>query len=451
MISTFEQAQEYLYSFISDIPNPFVGGRGLERITAFLQLIGNPQDQLKVVHVAGTSGKGSTAFYISTLLRGSGFKVGLHVSPHLADIRERFQINNSFLTHNKFIKYLNMLTPAVSQMEKTEVGKPSYFELLVSLSFFIFHNERVDYAVMETGLGGQYDATNAVNRQDKTAVITPVGFDHMSVLGNNIEDIARHKAKIIRGNNLAVAHWNSKPVRDVIETQSRYENATLVYVRKHEAYSEPKITREGVRFDFHHKNVKLKEITLATRAMYQAENASVALTVLTELGLRDKFNIREDRIRELLGTCKFPGRMEELEMDGTRLILDGAHNPQKMEAFIASLTKAYPKHSFHFLIAFKKSKDYSTMLELITPYAKSITFTKFILDNQDMHHKSEPPEMLLAYLTRTGYAAGCAVENPFEAFDGLRKNTDKKDIIVVTGSLYLLSCLYAHIHEITDR
>lgn len=191
-INNFKQAEEFLASHIPKTTSTiFPGEVGLNRAKDFLHLLGDPQEKLKIIHVAGTSGKGSTCYLISSLLESQGFKVGLHQSPHLTDVTERFQINNQNISKEDFVDYLNKIIPAIEKIKHI-----TYFEILVGLAFYIFNDKKVDYAVMETGLGGWYDGTNVVSRPDKLSVITKIGLDHTAILGETIEKIALQKAMI---------------------------------------------------------------------------------------------------------------------------------------------------------------------------------------------------------------------------------------------------------------
>ncbi len=152
-ITTFKQAKQFLYNQIPSTEYRFPGELGLNRTKYLLKLLGNPQNKLKVIHIAGTSGKGSTAYLISSLLLAHGFKVGLHISPHLTDIRERIQINNELITEKEFTTYVNKLIPVIEEVRKSSYGTPSYFEIQVAMAYLLYFEKRVDYAVMATGLG----------------------------------------------------------------------------------------------------------------------------------------------------------------------------------------------------------------------------------------------------------------------------------------------------------
>lgn len=414
--SSFKQAQEFLYKQIpSDKAKRYPGEFGLGRMRYFLSLIGDPQNKLKVIHIAGTSGKGSTAYLISILLVSQGFKVGLHVSPHLVDIRERCQINNKLISEKDFIDGVNDLFPAYKKISKTKWGSPTYFELLTALAYLIFQKKKVDYAVIETGLGGWYDATNTVSRQDKVAVLTKIGLDHTEILGKTIDEIALQKAKIIQNGNVAFSIEQEPEAKKIIEKIAKEQNAKLTFVKKQTDF------RLGLMGD------------------YQYENASLALVVVNYLSKRDKFKLESYKVRKVLKGAKFPGRFEIIKFKNKTLILDGAHNPQKMKAFITSLKKLFPSKKFDFLVAFKKEKDYSKMLRLIVPIAKTITITSFSLGTYDLKPMSEKPEIIVKELQKLKFQSYFSIQDPIKAY---KKVLSEKNNIVITGSLYLLAKVY---------
>ncbi len=199
IFKNYSQILSYLYGFIPDRYSlKFSGQAGIERTKYLLQLLDNPQEKIKVIHIAGTSGKGSTAYLISKLLQHHGFKVGLQVSPHLIDIRERFQINNQLIPEELFVRTFQEIKPTIEKAKNSHWGKLTFFEILVSFAFYFFWKNKVDYAVMETGLGGLYDGTNVVENKNKLVVLTKIGLDHQWILGSTYEKIASQKAGIIK-------------------------------------------------------------------------------------------------------------------------------------------------------------------------------------------------------------------------------------------------------------
>jgi dihydrofolate synthase/folylpolyglutamate synthase len=390
-----------------------------------LKLLGSPQDKLKVIHIAGTSGKGSTCYLISRLLAAHGFKVGLHLSPHLTDVRERFQLNNKMISKRKFVFYLNQIIPVVNQVEKSKYRELSYFEILVGLAFHIFFKERVDYAVMETGLGGWYDATNVVDRADKLAVITKIGYDHTKILGKTLAKIALQKAMIIHKNNLAISINQKSEAAKVIKKVAEKNQAKLYFItaQRHREFI------SGSRNEFGMINIH-----------YQKENISLALEALKVLARRDRFIIDNNKVNKALLTAHFPGRFDVKKINGKTVIFDGAHNPQKMKALTKSLTVLFPKQKFNFLLAFKKGKDFQAMLNYIVSHAEKIIASQFMVDSQDSVLQPEKPEIIGEKLGKIGYKNYEIIDELDKAFQVILD--EKEKIIVVTGSLYLLSSFF---------
>lgn len=440
-ISSFEEAKNFIYKHIASDPHlRFAGNFGLQRQAYLLKLLDNPQNKLKVIHIAGTSGKGSTANYLSHLLEKNGFKVSLTLSPHLKDIRERIQINNCLISKEDFVNYLNTIIPVIEKMKKSKFGLPSYFEILIAMFFYISNKNKVDYAVVETGLGGTYDGTNTISRQDKVCVITIIGFDHTEILGETIKEITEQKAGIIQDHNQVVTTFQEKTARLVIEKKIKETKSKLIYLKGKINYKNIKIQKNKVHFDYRFDNLKLNNLQLNTNASYQVENCSLALSTFYYLSKRDDFFVRENKIRQCLKNIQFSGRMENIKIKNKTLILDGAHNPQKMKSFINSLRLAYPREKFAFLIAFREGKDFQTMMKYVLSVAEKIIITDYITTSYDMVHHSVNSEIIGKYLKEKKFNNYEIINNKNLAINQLLSYPAK--IAVITGSFYLLSTIY---------
>ncbi len=432
---------DYLQQFISQNKElKFPGKLGLERTRYFLNLLKNPQDKIKIIHIAGTSGKGSTAIYTSLLLKSLGFKIGLHISPYLIDFRERFQINNMLISKKKFCKYFNDIIPTIKKVSQSKFGKPSYFEILTVLAFYIFQKEKIDYAVIETGLGGLFDATNVISSQSKLCVLTKIGYDHMKTLGKTLKKIAFQKAGIIQEKNTILSICQTINVKKIIEKQTAKKTGTLNYVKNKSNFKNIKLKNDKIFFDFSFGEYSLKNIKLNTSAFYQAENCALALSIACLLSKRDTFLMNDKQIKNILKTTILPGRMERFNLQKKIIILDGAHNPQKMKTFLESLTKVYPEKKFSFLLAFKKNKDYKRMLSFVIPNAKNIILTTFKINSQDSHCISEDPRRIAENLRKNKFLNYKIIPDTKLAFTNFFKTSS--DVLVITGSIYLLSKIF---------
>jgi len=443
LFKTLQQAQDYLYTFCDEKNTAAQGGKSFSfhRSGYLAKALGNPQNNLTVIHVAGTSGKGSTITMLSHLLQAHELKIGSSVSPHLVDFRERFQINNTFLSVKTLCSSIEEIHPILEKMRTSRVGCPTYFEVSIMLAYYIFWKEGVDYAIMETGMGGRFDATNVVTNPNKIAIITRIGLDHTEFLGETLEKIASEKGAIIHPHNITISIKQSDGVHQVISAQTKKQQSPLHLVIPNQTYSNVTSSIGGNTFDFHYDDVYFDAMTLSIQGEFQVENSSMALTALVVVSKRDGFALNKSAIRSTLSTINAPGRFETVTIKGKTTIVDGAHNPQKMSAFITSLKKLYPNMKFDFLLGFKKGKDYATMLNQIVPLARKVYISEFA--KQDQPRVIHPESIvdiknMIAHINEEVLVE--SYENPLEALNVAGKDTSQ--ILVITGSLYLISELY---------
>lgn len=438
-LKKFSQALDFLYSYIPKTKEQtYSGDWGLARTKFLLDLLGSPQNKLKVIHLAGTSGKGSTATLLSLILKSLGHKVGLTLSPHLIDIRERVQINNALIRGQKFTSYLNKIIPAIQQVEKSKFGKPTYFELVTILAFYIFYKEKVDFAVVETGLGGLYDATNCIDNPSKIAVLTKIGLDHTNILGKTLTEIAQQKAGIIKPNNKVFSIEQEKEAERVLD-----KVAPITYLTK-ENFHTVQLSAKSTSFNFHYQTLNLANLELNLLGEHQVQNASLALAVSYSLSKEYHFKFNKQKIRDVLKLASFPGRFQIIEVRGKKVILDGAHNPQKMLSFLQSLAKIFPHQKFNFLVAFKSEKDYLKILRQVKPLANKIFITNFFTDKFDLIQFSEDSYKVSKTLNKLGFMSWKVIQPNSQA---LKEALQQKEDLVITGSLYLLAELYPQLKK----
>lgn len=410
----------------------FSGSDFLARSRALAAAMGDPQEKCKVVHIAGTSGKGSTAFMIARLLEASGQKVGLFTSPHLTHVRERIVIDGEMISEEVFIRFFPDVMAVAEEVEKEECGKPTYFELLTVLAYHVFAQEGCDYVVMETGLGGRFDATNIVQGSDKIAVITPIGMDHTKVLGDTIEKIAGEKAEIIHSGNMVFAAPQNAIARDVIQRKGEACGTQVKHLRKNDVH-DIVVTQRGTEFSVGHSSVQ-ENYAIGLIGLHQAYNAALAIDVVSAIGRRDHFALCD--VSDALLHESFPGRMEIRTANDKIVIFDGAHNPQKMTALVETFTKLYPHEKCAVVFAAKGKKDYHTMLTLLGPITEHLIITQFGESGQDDHSTSADVEEIRRAAEKIGYAHLTIEASPELAMAEARKKDNKK--ILVTGSLYLV-------------
>ncbi len=440
-IATLSELEKYLTRYLpTSVAQKFPGRFGLDRAKYLMRELGDPQNKLRIVHIAGTAGKTSTAYLISALLKEHGFKVGLHASPYIVSLNERFQVNNAYLEPEVVVSTFNELIPILDKMKVSPYGNPSYFEITIALAYMLFVKLRVDYCVIETGVGGMLDATNTVNRADKCAVITPIGMDHMDVLGSTIQKIATQKAAIIMKNNLVISTFQEKEVLKIISDRVVEVSAALVYLPEVSKISHIQTSFEGTKFTYVSNNAHFRDLKLGLVGEYQAYNAHLALEVVKQLGNRDVFELDEAKVRGAFASVVIPGRFEFKRRGDKVVILDGAHNEMKMRAFLKTLASLAPTAKHTFIIAFKNSKDIGSMLDVIIPQAKKIIITSFSTSDQDMIHSSYPEGEIASYLEKKGFTDYEISADPHIAFADYAYRVDS---LVVTGSLYLIGALFS--------
>lgn len=409
-IRNLQEANQALLSYAEREPK--IGKNyTLERVFPLMEAAGNPQDRLKVVHIAGTSGKTSTAYFMAALLKASGKKVGLTVSPHVDKVTERIQINGEPLKSEVFCRELETFLSIVERSGQ----HPSYFELLYAFALWIFDRLGVDYAVLETGVGGLYDATNVTSRPDKVCVITDIGFDHTHLLGKTLAKITRQKIGIVHEHNQVFMYEQCEEIMDVVRRWTGKYHAKLNLVMQSTDKSGNK---------------------LQAMPNYQARNWQLAHAVYSYLEKRDNLKHLTRQVLAKTQIVAAPGRMDTRQVQGKTLVMDGAHNVQKMTAFINSFHKLYPGVKPAVLLSLKHNKDHEDIAPLLKTFASRTIVTKFDA-TQDSQIHSMDPEVLAESLREVGVPEVSVVADQHKAFQALLSGPEK--VCVITGSFYLLS------------
>lgn len=407
----------------------FTADAGLQKAQKILENLGNPQEDYKSVHIAGTSGKGSTVYYVSSILRHHNFRVGTHLSPHYYDIRERFLINLGYPTVKDLVYSGNILRAnSIDAM-------PNYYQFTSILAFSLFSSKNVDYAVIETGLGGLYDTTNTITRSDKLAVITKIGLDHTEILGSTIAEIANQKAGIMTKNGASLVLDQSADAMQVFEAVAVHRNSHLGISAGVKNASKIRIDKHGITFDYDDGDILIKDCQLATIAHYQIENACLAIATLKYLAKRDGFDLNHDNIRQGLCQTVIPGRCEVRVINGKTVILDGAHNPQKFTSLIDSVNKLDLSVPPLWLLAFKKGKDVDVVLDLLKDTGGQFIFAEFFKNSPNMHLRDYSID---SRFLATKISNSKAIANSGQALDYALKQLAPGQVLIISGSIYFL-------------
>ncbi len=389
----YAAARRYLEHFV---PAPGAGSPpavALARTQALLAALGNPQEAAPVIHLAGTSGKGSTAAILAAILQAHGLHVGLGLSPHVQDLRERIQRDGAWIDPSSFCHSLAEMTTAIADLSASRWGAPTFFEVLIALSFRWFAAEAVDVVVMETGLGGRYDATNVVQRADKFALLTAIGYDHTDLLGESLAKIAHAKAGIIGPGNTVIAIRQLPEAAAEIQAACDEHGARLHWFDP-AAIDPVRLDPSGVTFDLADdplRDAPWRDLRVASAGAHQAENAALAMVAAQHFLAHQGRTLDETATRGALGAITLPARMEQRTWRGQPLLLDGAHNPAKMHALCTALADIYPQTRFTFVLACKTGKEHAAILAEIIPYAQHMLLTQFHNTDQGMPLVSADP------------------------------------------------------------
>ncbi|MFU0784165.1 MAG: Folylpolyglutamate synthase/Dihydropteroate synthase [Thermoanaerobacterium thermosaccharolyticum] len=393
---------------------------GLDNIKRLLMHLGNPQNNLKFIHVAGTNGKGSTCAFINSILLEAGFKVGLYTSPYLEEFEERMRINNQNIPKDKLIYYVEYIKPIIEKIVDEGYNHPTEFEIITAIAFKYFCDENVDFVVLEVGLGGRFDATNVIE-SSLVSVITTIDYDHMDKLGDTLEKIAFEKAGIIKENGTVVSFYQKDEALKVIEEVSRFKNASLSVMDINDVKIKESNSNHQV-FDYkNYKNLKISII--GKHQIYNASLAVMAVEKLKQYGI----NISEDVIRRGLSKTKWPGRIEVISRSPL-IVIDGAHNPQGMTVLKDALN-LFTYDRLILVIGMLKDKDTDSMLKLIVPEADLIITTKPISDRA---YTAEELSQKIAYDDVLHF------EKIDDAINEALKSAGKNDLILFCGSLYMI-------------
>ncbi len=411
-LKSIEQAQRYLLEFSP----PKLDGTTytLGRMRELMRRLGDPQDSCRVIHVAGTSGKTSTAYFIRGLLQSAGCKTGLTASPHVVSITERVQINGSPLPDDEFLRYLNDFLARINEFHDI---RPTYFELLVAFAFVVFREEQVEYAIVEVGMGGLLDATNVITRPDKISVITPLGLDHTQVLGETIAEIAHQKAGIILPGSHVFVAPQIPEAEVVVETVCRMKHATYHPI----------------------KDASIQDGYLPP---FQQRNLATARAVFDYVVTRDGLPSFDEEALSLVTRQTPPGRFEVYSNGPKTIILDGAHNPQKLRAFIEACQGRLEQDTVWVvgLVDAPESK-LRECIDILTAQPGRFIVTEFGV-GQDLKARRSVSAARLAELAAARHSDVLIEADPANALTLANKMPGST--VIVTGSLYLVSELRPH-------
>lgn len=417
----YEEAMKY----ITEVGN-FGSNYGLERTHKLLEYLGNPEKDLKLIHIAGTNGKGSTTSMITEILMGAGYKVGMYTSPFIEEFEERIQINRRNIPKETLANLIDEVKVAVERVIEEGYNHPTEFEIITVLMLLYFKKEKIDFGVIEVGLGGRLDSTNVII--PILQVITSISFDHTNLLGNTLEEIAGEKAGIIKKNIPTVIYPQEEEALKVIKNKCAAMESDL-YTADKDNMKFVKVVNEDKPYQL----LKYKEefnIFLPLLGEHQILNLSVAMKVIEVLNNRKIVNITTESIIKSIKNVTWKGRLEVLS-NNPYVVIDGAHNIQGIKTLSRNIKKYFKYENLHLILGILADKDVEEMIKIITPIAKQV----YAVTPNSI--RAELADDLKNEIVK--YNANCRAFDEYEeAYLEALKNAKENDIILTSGSLYMI-------------
>ena len=404
---------------------------GLERMTELLEVLGNPQDELSLIHVAGTNGKGSTCKYIYTVLRECGYKVGLYTSPFLEIFNERIELDGEYISDEDLAEYTDRVLEAVEKMTAAGKQSPTEFEVITAIAFLYFKEKGSDYVVLEVGLGGRGDSTN-VCKKPLISVITSISYDHTDRLGDTLAEIASEKAGIIKDGSPVVTSAEAEEALAVIE-RTAAEHGSLYFETRNLPCRITEETFGGCRFDLTVQGVTFENLEISMLGEHQVKNAAAAVAALCILEENGDVSVPEEALRSGLKKARQNGRFELMSEQDEKpmLIIDGAHNPDGALMLKKTMRLFCSGKRILMVTGMLADKDTENILGEFT----DITSEFMVTEPKNPRRMSF--DVLGDRLEKLGgsvlYKGECA-----EALDAAMKKKDEYDVILFAGSLYLI-------------
>ena len=437
----YQETLDWIYSWVDFSMKRHVDDKHrffkLDRMNQLMELLNFPHHKFPSVHVAGTKGKGSTASLIASTLQASGYKVGLYTSPHLEDFRERIIINGEMISEHSVIELADQMRPLTEKVPETTT-----FELTTAMAFLYFAQKEVDIAVLEVGLGGRLDATNVVD--PIVSVITSISYDHMSVLGNTLTEIATEKGGIIKPGRPVVIAPQKSEAHDTLVSIANERNAPVIDT-KHDYCFEPlhhNLRTQTFQIQSRHEFVENRKISTNTAlklttpllGTHQIENAATAVAALDQLRLSG-FHITRRAIKQGFEQVHWPARFEILR-EKPPVVIDSAHNGDSMQRLVETVNEYFPQWPFILVFGASADKSMGDMLSAILPRCE------LVITTQSRHPRAATPEELKAKVD--DYSVPVIAVNPVEeALSQALSHAGETKGILVTGSIFIAAAARA--------
>lgn len=429
----YEEAMKY----ITEVGN-FGSNYGLERTYKLLEHLGNPERDLKLIHIAGTNGKGSTTSMITEILMGEGYKVGMYTSPFIEEFEERIQINRNNIPKESLAILMDEIKVAVDKVIEAGYNHPTEFEIITVLMLLYFKKENIDFGVIEVGLGGTLDSTNVI--KPTIQVITSISFDHTNLLGNTLEKIAREKAGIIKKGIPTVIYPQQEEVLKVIKNKC-FEMDSELYIANNENLKFENIVNLDKPYQLLKYNNEI-DILLPLLGEHQIINLSVAMQAIEVLNNKNIIDISIANIVKSIKNVSWKGRLEVLS-NNPYVVIDGAHNIQGIKTLSRNIKKYFKYENLYLILGILADKDVEEMIKIITPMAKKV----YSVTPNSI--RGELAESLKDEVSK--FNKNCKAFDKYEeAYLEALNDASEKDLILASGSLYMIGDMRKIIRKISQ-
>jgi dihydrofolate synthase/folylpolyglutamate synthase len=414
--------------------------RRLERTHRLMECLGAPHRTLNAIHIGGTSGKGSIAMLCESVLREAGLRVGTHTSPYLQSSLEKVRVDGSLLTPQDAVALADEVMACVEAVHTrwAWLGAPHYAEAWLGMALAHFQKQHCEVGLVEVGMGGRYDCTNIIT--PSVSVISTVHYDHTLVLGETIAEIAYHKAGIIKpGIPVVLGEVASDEAVAQIEAEAHHRGARLLRLGREIQVRPSGFSLEGGTFSYRGVNIKLDDLRVGLLGRHQVANAAVALAALEVFSSTHGVSLDEEIIREGLAKARFAGRLEIMQNQPT-VVLDGAHNQEKVGALVSAIPEVFRYRRLILVLGMLETKHAGPILEALGP----LTDTLITTSPEVKGKPAVPADELAAMAREHGISSAVAVDAPREALAHALALAEADDLVVVTGSLYLIGEVRSH-------
>lgn len=432
MFSTYDEAVSWVESRLMLGIKP-----GLMRMEWMMERLGHPERKLKAVHVGGTNGKGSTVTYLRCILEQAGYETGTFTSPYIEQFNERISVNGQPITDAEILELANVMYPLVMELEDTEYGGATEFEIITAMAFYYFAEVHpVDIAIIEVGLGGRFDSTNIL--RPLLSIITNIGLDHVKILGSTHREIAFEKAGIIKQRTSVISAVSQPEAQDVILQQAKLKDASVYLFNDQFTLINHVSIDSGETFTWHYEDIMIQDISISMYGKHQTENASLAIMAAYLLQREHSLRITERNLRKGLKSAYWPGRFEIVSANPV-IILDGAHNEEGIAALTAELEKRYSSRDKKIVFSALGDKRLDRMIARLDSIANRLTFVTFV------HPRATTAEHLFHLSSAENKHMN---ENWQKALTEEMRSQKENEILIITGSLYFIKQVKAFLKNI---